>query len=66
MPETSSSRLLIPITHKTYKNKINANSNKTNLWEKITESFQLDSEKKTQNSIDNFMLFGSSQIGSNP
>ena len=48
MPETSSTRLLIPITHKTYKNKINSNStsNKTNLWEKITESFHIDSEKK--------------------
>ena len=56
MPETSSTRLLIPITHKTYKNKINSNStsNKTNLWEKITESFHIDSEKKTHNVVDKF------------
>jgi transcription initiation factor TFIIIB Brf1 subunit/transcription initiation factor TFIIB len=46
MPEPSLSR--IPITHKTYKNKINNNSNnKADLWEKINESFRLYNDSRT-------------------
>ena len=44
MPEPSLSR--IPITHKTYKNKITNHNNKADLWEKITESFRLSSDSR--------------------
>ena len=36
----------IQSTHKTYKNKINNNSNKADLWKKINESFDIDIDKK--------------------
>ena len=44
MPEPSLSR--IPITHKTYKNKITNHNNKADLWEKINESFRLSSDSR--------------------
>ena len=44
MHDSSLSR--IPNTHKTYKNKINPNSNKAELWKKINESFDIDIDKK--------------------
>ena len=52
MTESSLSR--IPPTHKTYKNKINSNSNKTELWKKINESFkiEIDTDKKQINKSD--------------
>lgn len=36
----------IPMTHKTYKNKIKDNNNKADLWKKINESFDIDIDKK--------------------
>ena len=44
MPEPSLSR--IPTTHKTYKNKITNNNNKSDLWEKINESFRLCNDSR--------------------
>jgi transcription initiation factor TFIIIB Brf1 subunit/transcription initiation factor TFIIB len=47
MPEPSLSLSRIPITHKTYKNKINNNiNNKADLWEKINESFRLCNDSR--------------------
>jgi hypothetical protein len=46
MHGSTSSR--IQPTHKTYKNKINNNSNKADLWKKINESFDIDIDKLKQ------------------
>lgn len=43
----------IHTTHKTYKNKLYSNTNITGLWEKISESFNVDNDKynSAQNQI---------------